>query len=198
MQRWGGVPLGARGDPAPPAASISACQVETTASSQLPRGPSRAQFWGPSRLGAVGPVPAKALLELHSPGRRVAFRRGRRSVHRGPSAAVTGCPQPGWRPFPSAAGTLGPHTWCQESSCAWTFRRKCSNPTLLSKSSSHLPDPVPDVTNQTGPLGAVGAARALGSSPPSTGLSLQVSPGSPTSSQPPEGLPQLCPQPEGP
>lgn len=145
MQRWGGVPSGARGDPAPPAASISACQVATTASSQLPRGPSRAQFWGPSRLGAVGPVPAKALLELHSPGRRVAFRRGRRSVHRGPSAAVTGCPQPGWRPFPSAAGTLGPHTWCQESSCAWTFPRKCSNPTLLSKSSSHLPDPVPDV-----------------------------------------------------
>lgn len=28
-------------------------------------------------------------------------------MRRGPSAAVTGCPQPGWRPFPSAAGNPG-------------------------------------------------------------------------------------------
>lgn len=63
MQRRGGVPSGARRDPVPPAASVSACQVETTAPSQLPRGPKGAQSWGPSWLGAVVPVPAEAPLE---------------------------------------------------------------------------------------------------------------------------------------
>lgn len=165
MQRRGGVPSGARRDPAPPAASVSACQVETTAPSQLPRGPKGAQSWGPSWLGAVVPVPAEAPLEAAFSWEESYLQKGKEVCA---SGTVHSCH--GLSPARVAAfhvGRCDPASACSVSGVFMCLDLPSQmfkpNPAFKVKFPSR---PRAGRDQPDGAAGGSGAARALGSSPP--------------------------------